>query len=139
MGIDSHKKPRKLVGEGEGVQEALTRQFIRIFLTANLVSSRRFPDGLVACGEKGDGDKGNKKREDVSDPPPVEDYAQVRGVPGEEHVHVARGLVHVHSAVVHARHTVVHMAVICSRKKDRHTRETNWSQVGYSSFVDGCC
>ena len=63
-----------------------TRQVHCRLRTAKLISPTCLPHDFVAGGEKGDGDEGDEEGEGRGDMPPVEDYAEVGCVPGEEHL-----------------------------------------------------
>lgn len=73
-------------------------------------------DGFVGCGEGYDGKEGEEKTWGGLYVPPSEDDAEVRGVPGEQHVHIAlHPAVHAtmsHIAVSHSR--MIHVRVIHS-------------------------
>lgn len=64
----------------------LTRQAVGIFCTANFVSPTYFSNKFVASGEACYGDEGDEEGECRADVPPVEDYAEIRRVPGKEHL-----------------------------------------------------
>lgn len=60
-------------------------------MVGSLVLSSYLSDPFIACGEDDDGDEGHEEREGAGDAPLAEDYAEVFGGPGENH------LVHVNS------------------------------------------
>lgn len=64
----------------------LTGQNVHIFLTAQFIPPTHFPHELIASREYSNTEKGYDEGEGGADVPPVEDDAEVRGVPGEEHL-----------------------------------------------------
>ncbi len=56
-----------------------------------LVAAAQLAHELVASGEGGDGEEGEKEREGGVDVPLTEDDAEVGGVPCEEHLRGSRG------------------------------------------------
>lgn len=115
------------VGESRKVKE-LTGYRALLSVDPGFIATGQGADAFVSGGDGDDTDKRNEEREGGADVPPAENYTEVIGVPGEEHlqlrlaieksressrlttdVHVTSISSHIHSHIVHA---VIHMRMI---------------------------
>ena len=81
-----YKLSRSSTALPSSIESPLTRQLVHIFRTTNLILPTYFPDTLIASCEDCNADEGDEEREGGADVPPVENYAEVCGVPCEEHL-----------------------------------------------------
>lgn len=115
---------------GRKWKEKLTRSSLLPLVGPGLVAPGGLAQGLVADADGDDGQEGEDERRRAADVPALEDDAQVRRVPREEHLRQVKSakqkrtrgresvVVNAHVHVAHVRHaaaavaSVVHAAVI---------------------------
>lgn len=67
-------------------RKSLTGQAVRVLGAAVIVLPAHLSDKLVAGREDRNRDEGDEEGESRGDMPPAEDDAQVRSIPGEQHL-----------------------------------------------------
>lgn len=111
--ITQHISLSARISQHSHTDQQLTRHSFKHDGLLLFISSGGVSYGFVARGEDYDAEEGDDQGPEIGDSPAFEDDAEVLGVPGEEHVHVAHGHRHVVAGMVAVAHvSVVHVGVI---------------------------
>lgn len=103
------KNPREGRGKEKG-KEKLTRHILQPQRKSLIISPTRFSNRFITRRKQSHEHERINQRPRIRDPPALEHDAEIRRVPGEEHIHVAHGSVVAHITMAHI--AVAHVAVV---------------------------
>lgn len=112
---NTHRRIREKEEEKKKRKEKLTRHILQPQRKSLVISPTRFSNRFITRRKQSHEHKRINQRPRIRDSPALENDAEIRRVPSEEHIHVAHGSVVAHITMAHiavARVAVVHVGVV---------------------------